>query len=94
MPTHKTLDSLTKLLKEHKVGLSAVAANKKLLTAGVLEEKSRQSGADPAKTKKFKVFTELGCEFGENVVNPLSPETTPKYYKEVFPDLVDKYFKT
>ena len=87
------LESLTKLLKQHDVGVSAVAANKIMLAAGLLEEKSRPSSADPTKTKKFKVLTEDGREFGDNVVNDLSPETTPKYYVDQFPKLVSSFLK-
>lgn len=87
------VESLTKLLKQHNVELSAVAANKIMLSAGLLEEKTRASSADPAKTKKFKVLTKLGREFGDNIQNDLSPETTPKYYVDQFPDLVAKYLK-
>ncbi|MEM7081528.1 MAG: hypothetical protein AAF465_02155 [Pseudomonadota bacterium] len=87
------VESLTKLLKEHDVGLSAVAANKLLLAAGVLEERTRPSSADPAKIKKFKVLTALGREFGDNIQNDLSPETTPKYFVDTFPDLVTRFLK-
>ncbi|NNF15239.1 MAG: hypothetical protein HKN70_00760 [Gammaproteobacteria bacterium] len=93
MPPDQTLEPITNLLKKHNVGLSAVSANKKLLVAGVLEEKTRASSADPTKTKKFKVLTELGREFGENVVNDLSPETTPKYFAGTFDELVERFLK-
>ncbi len=87
------LESLTKLLKQHNVELSAVAANKIMLAAGLLEERTRPSSADPAKTKKFKVLTSIGLEYGDNTQNDLSPETTPKYYVSQFPELVSKYLK-
>ncbi len=87
------VEALTKLLKEHNVELSAVAANKIMLAAGVLEEKTRPSSADPTKTKKFKVLTKLGLEFGDNIQNNMSPETTPKYYVDQFPALIAKYLK-
>ncbi len=87
------VESLTKLLKQHNVGISAVAANKIMLSAGLLEERTRPSSADPTKTKKFKVLTSLGLEFGDNTQNDLSPETTPKYYISEFPGLVSKYLK-
>lgn len=87
------VESLTKLLKQHNVGISAVAANKILLAAGVLEERTRPSSVDPSKTKKFKVLTQLGREYGDNVQNDLSPETTPKYYADTFEKLVSTYLK-
>ena len=87
------VEALTKLLKQHDVELSAVAANKIMLAVGVLEEKTRPSSADPTKTKKFKALTELGLEFGDNVQNNMSPETTPKYYVDQFPALIAKYLK-
>lgn len=89
----QSVESLTKLLKQHNVGISAVAANKIMLAAGLLEERTRPSSADPSKTKKFKVLTKLGREYGDNVQNDLSPETTPKYYVDTFPELVSKYLK-
>ncbi len=87
------VEALTKLLKQHGVELSAVAANKIMLAVGVLEEKTRPSSADPTKIKKFKALTELGLEFGDNVQNNMSPETTPKYYVDQFPALIAKYLK-
>ena len=87
------VESLTKLLKQHNLELSAVAANKIMLAAGLLEEKTRQSSRDPNKTKKFKVLTKLGREFGDNIQNDLSPETTPKYYVDQFSSLIAQYLK-
>ena len=40
------MKSLTALLKENNLGISAVQFNKKLLSAGILEEKERQSSKE------------------------------------------------
>jgi len=88
------LESLTKLLKKHNVGISAVKTNKILLANGLLEERLRPSSRDPSVMKKFKVLTEAGLEFGENVANDLSPnETTPKYDSDKFADLVSTHLR-
>lgn len=83
-------DSMTNLLKQQgKIKLSAVKANKILLTAGILEEKERPSSKYPGKIKKYKALTEKGLEFGINRENPSSPEqTTPYYYVEKFDELL------
>ena len=47
------VESLTKLLKQHNVGISAVAANKIMLAAGVLEVRTRPSSADPTGRYRF-----------------------------------------
>ena len=83
------VESLTKLLKEHNVGLSAVKANKLMLSIGLLEEATRESSTRPGVIKKYKVLSEKGLDFGVNEENPQSPDqTSPYYYKDSFGDLV------
>mgnify|MGYP000402843269 CR=1 FL=1 len=43
---NREMKSLTALLKENNLGISAVQFNKKLLSAGILEEKERQSSKE------------------------------------------------
>lgn len=82
------VESLTKLLKQHEVGLSAVKANRLLLEMGLLEEATRESSTRPGVTKTYKRLTEAGLDFGVNEENPQSPDqTTPYYYKDSFEEL-------
>ena len=84
----KDVESITKLLKEHGVELSAVKANKLMLKIGLLEEASRESTTRPGVIKKYKVLSEKGLDFGVNEENPQSPDqTAPYYYKDSFPEL-------
>jgi len=85
------VESLTKLLKEHDVALSAVKANKLMLKIGLLEEASRESSTRPGVIKKYKVLTQSGLDFGVNEENPQSPDqTSPYYYKDSFVQLAKK----
>ncbi|MFK7858752.1 MAG: hypothetical protein AB8B64_08025 [Granulosicoccus sp.] len=82
------VESLTKLLKEHNVALSAVKANKLMLGLGLLEEATRESSTRPGVIKKYKVLSERGLDYGVNEENPQSPDqTSPYYYKDSFADL-------
>lgn len=82
------VESLTKLLKEHNVALSAVKANKLMLEIGLMEEATRESSTRPGVIKKYKVLTEKGLDYGVNEENPQSPDqTSPYYYKDSFADL-------
>ena len=82
------VESLTKLLKEHNVALSAVKANKLMLNIGFLEEATRESSTRPGVMKKYKVLTEKGLDYGVNEENPQSPDqTSPYYYKDSFEEL-------
>jgi len=82
------VESLTKLLKEHNVAVSAVKANKLMLKIGFLEEATRESSTRPGVMKKYKVLTEKGLDYGVNEENPQSPDqTSPYYYKDSFAEL-------
>ncbi len=82
------VESLTKLLKEHEVALSAVKANKLMLSIGLLEEATRESSTRPGVIKKYKVLSEKGLDFGVNEENAQSPDqTSPYYYKDSFVQL-------
>jgi hypothetical protein len=82
-------DSITKLLKSKKVEMSAVKANKILVTLGLLAEKERPSAKHPGKMKKYKALTEQGLQYGVNTENPNSPgQTTPHYFVDTFEQLL------
>ena len=82
------VEAITKLLKEHEVGLSAVKANKLMLKIGLLVEATRESSTRPGVMKKYKVLSEKGLDYGVNEENPQSPDqTSPYYYKDSFPEL-------
>jgi hypothetical protein len=82
-------DSMTNLLKQHKAEISAVKANKILLSLELLEDKERPSSKYPDKIKKFKVLTEKGLSYGENKENQNNPgQTTPYYYVDKFDELL------
>ena len=62
--------------------------NKKLLSAGILEEKERKSSK--GMVKKFKSLTEKGLKYGENAVSPHNQkEVQPLYYSNTFNELFE-----
>jgi len=82
------VDSITNLLKAHNVPLSAVKANKLLLSLGILQEAERESSTRPGVMKKYKVLSEKGLDYGVNEENTQSPDqTSPYYYKDSFAEL-------
>ncbi len=82
-------DSITNLLKLHKADISAVKANKILVSLGLLVEKERPSAKYAGKMKKYKTLTKLGLQYGVNVENPNSPgQTTPHYFIDTFDQLM------
>lgn len=79
--------SLTALLKDHGVKMSAARANLALCTAGVLENQMRKGTS--GKQKAFWSLTDQGLYFGKNITNPASPrETQPHYYVDRFDELL------
>ncbi len=82
------VESITALLKQHEVPLSAVKANRLLLSLGYLEEASRESSTRPGVIKKYKKLSEKGLDYGANEENPQSPgQTSPYYFKDSFAEL-------
>ncbi len=82
-------DSITKLLKLHDADISAVKANKILVSLDLLSEQQRPSSKYAGKMKKYKALTEKGLEHGVNVENPNSPgQTTPHYFVDTFGKLL------
>ena len=79
--------SLTTLLDEFDIGVSAVTANKMLANAGMLEAIERPSSKGAV--KRFWSVTDAGLKYGKNVVSPSNPkETQPHWYKATFKELV------
>lgn len=79
--------SLTTLLDEFDIGVSAVTANKMLANAGMLEAIERPSSKGVS--KRFWSVTDAGLKYGKNVVSPSNPkETQPHWYKATFKELV------
>lgn len=82
--------SLTALLKESGVGMSAKKVNEVLIQIGIIEIRTRASTKNPERTKEFKSLTEKGLTFGKNLINPNNQkETQPHFYADKFPDLLD-----
>ncbi|OHC11348.1 MAG: hypothetical protein A2002_04725 [Pseudomonadales bacterium GWC1_66_9] len=82
--------SLTHLLKEHGIPMSAIKANKALEQAGLLEAKQRASTKAPDKLKTFWALTGPGLQYGKNAISPSNPrETQPLFFAERFPELLD-----
>jgi len=82
-------DSITNLLKLHNVEISAVKANKALVSMGLLDEKERPSSKYAGKMKKYKALSDRGLQYGVNVENPNSPgQTTPHYFADSFGELL------
>ena len=82
-------DSITNLLKLKQIDISAVKANKILVSLNLLAEKERPSAKHPGKMKKYKALTEQGLKYGINLENPNSPgQTTPHYFIDTFDKLL------
>ncbi|EJF05960.1 hypothetical protein ThvES_00019790, partial [Thiovulum sp. ES] len=83
------------------VGMSAQKFNKLLISAGILEVKTRKSSKYKTEKdvngkevkipilKEFKSLTEKGLKFGKNVISPKNQlETQPYYFESKFPELL------
>ena len=82
-------DSITNLLKLSNADISAVKANKIMVSLGLLSEEERPSAKYAGKMKKFKALTELGLQYGVNIENFNSPgQTTPHYFIGTFDQLL------
>jgi hypothetical protein len=96
--------SLTQLLKQNGVEMSAVKVNALLEADGFIEKKFRDSSktklikddnGDEVEIKVQKQFwsiTEIGEEFGKNVVSThgSSAETQVRFYEDKFSELLEK----
>ena len=85
-PSKGTLFSASELLKRAGTDMNARDFNRKMIEAGMMEEKERPSSNKGI--KRFKSIIGEGLKFGENQVNPQNPkETQPLYYEEKFTEL-------
>lgn len=86
----KITKSISELLKENNINMSAVKFNKLLLENGYLEEKERPSSKG---TKKFKSLTEKGLKYGKNLISANNQkQTQPHFYEDTFIELVNKVY--
>ncbi|WP_211746393.1 ORF6N domain-containing protein [Paenibacillus sp. Marseille-Q4541] len=82
-------ESASALLKKHGVGIQTQAFNQLLISQGILEEKERPSSKGGSKV--FKSITDVGLEYGKNIISPASPrETAPHYFPNRFADLLKR----
>jgi hypothetical protein len=96
--------SLTHLLKENGIKMSARKVNALLEEKGFIEKKFRASSKkrvvvdedgnekEEAVQKFFWSITKSGLEFGRNVISThgLSTETQVRFYEKKFPELLEK----
>lgn len=86
-PSHGILKSVTELLKEAGLSISAQAFNQRAIQKGILCDMKRKSSK--GRDKHFKSITKSGLTYGENQVNPNNTkETHPLWYKEKFNELL------
>ncbi len=88
--TYRELHTITKSLKNAGVRMSAVKANKILVSAGILETRKRISQSS-GELKEYKSLSKLGEKYGENRKTEFSEQTTPYYYSDKFTELVERY---
>lgn len=83
MPTK----SVSELLKQHGVKMSAMTFNKRLESLGFIETLTRKSSKGE---KSYKSVTSKGLAYGKNVVSPNNTkETQPHWYIDLFSELLN-----
>ena len=83
--------SLTALLEEHNVGMTAREVNPILERHGIIERKSRRGSR--GQVKYFWALTPYGLRFGKNVTAPNNQlETQPHYFESRFKELISIIF--
>lgn len=82
--------SLSELLKQYNVGISAKKANLVLIKLDILTIRDRPSRKKGSfEMKQFKSLTAKGLEYGKNLVSKQNEkETQPHYFEDTFQDLV------
>lgn len=79
--------SLTELLKRHGAGVSAMAMNKRLQAAGIIERMTRPSSKGGMKA--FWAITEKGMAYGRNLCSPKNEkEVAPAFFASRFEALM------
>lgn len=87
MPTK----SVSELLKQHGVKMSAMTFNKRLESLGFIETLTRKSSKGE---KSYKSVTSKGLAYGKNVVSPNNTkETQPHWYIDLFSELLNIVMK-
>jgi ribosomal protein L7/L12 len=89
------------LLEKFEIKISVQQFNKKMISAGFLETKSRKSSKYRTEKdvngkevkipilKEFKSLTEKGLQFGKNMISPKNQlETQPHYFENRFEELL------
>jgi ribosomal protein L7/L12 len=89
------------LLEKFEIKISVQQFNKKMISAGFLETKSRKSSKYKTEKdvdgkevkipilKEFKSLTEKGLQFGKNMISPKNQlETQPHYFENRFSELL------
>ncbi len=72
--------SLTDLLRQNGVAMTAAIAYVRLEAAGIVERKTRPSTGN--KTKSFWSITSKGLLYGKNITSPVNPrETQPHFFE-------------
>ncbi|HAF1404937.1 TPA: KilA-N domain-containing protein [Salmonella enterica] len=81
--------SISALLKQHGIRMTANQAYHQLSKVGVVEQKYRESRSGINGIKKFWSVTPRGCMYGKNITSPVNPrETQPHFFEYRFPELL------
>jgi hypothetical protein len=80
--------SLTKLIKHNDLSLSPSTLYKALTKAGVLRDETYLSTTGSGAEKSYRVINDDYLDFGQNVWTAHEFKTEPRFYAELFPDLV------
>lgn len=76
------------MLAKHGAGISSVKFNETLVRLGYLTTVTRKAAG--GKDKTFKVITDKGAQYGENMVSPHNQaETQPHWYIDKFGELLE-----
>jgi hypothetical protein len=74
--------SLSALLKQNNVNMTANHAYHKLQRLGIVEQRTRPSRSGVNGLKKFWAMTAKGCMYGKNITSPANPrETQPHFFE-------------
>jgi len=77
----RSTQSLSAILKQNNIRMSANQVYQQLAKLGVVEQKERNSRTGANGVKKFWSLTAKGCMFGKNITSPANPrETQPHFF--------------
>jgi hypothetical protein len=80
--------SLTKLCKSHDLSLDAAAILKVLIKIDVIEVLEYPSTTGSGELKKYKSINKMYARFGENTPTMHEFRTEPRFYPNVFSELI------